>query len=116
MGDQAAVRGVEALWPALLVDRRPAGNTGEIAMRNTIILGGLIALLGLGTAALANDRSGLIDDDTARVTREASNDGRGERHHRYEHGRRYRDRNHESREHRRWSNENHDAHEAREYR
>jgi hypothetical protein len=87
-------------------------------MRNTIILGSLVALLGLGSAALASDQSGLNDNDTAQVTREASNDGRGDRRHRYERSERSRDR-HESREHRRSSherNESRDAHETREHR
>ena len=66
-------------------------------MRNTIILGSLVALLGLGSAALASDQSGLNDNDTAQVTREASNDGRGDRRHRYERSERSRDRHEFSR-------------------
>lgn len=83
-------------------------------MRRTIILGSLIALLGLGSAAQASDQSDL--NNGMQVRREASNDGRGDRY-RSEHGRRSRDdRQHESREHGRRSSENHDAQERREHR
>ncbi len=47
-------------------------------MRNTIILGTLLALFGLASIAQASDRPKLIDRDTAQVTREASGDSRGE--------------------------------------
>jgi hypothetical protein len=83
-------------------------------MRKTIILGSLIALLGLGSAAQASDHSDL--NNGTQVRREASNDGRGDRN-RSEHGRRSGDdRQHEFREHGRRSSENHDAHERREHR
>ena len=83
-------------------------------MRNTVILGSLFALLGLGSAALASDQSGMYDSDTAQVTRQTSNDDRGNRRERYEHGKRYRDRHHESREHSRSSHQNNAAHDAHE--
>jgi hypothetical protein len=66
-------------------------------MRNTIILGTFIALLGLGAVAQASDQTGSNDNDAIQVTREASHDERGDRHHRYERSERSRDR-HDSRE------------------
>lgn len=84
-------------------------------MRKTIILGSLIALLGLGSVALASDRSDRNDSGTAQVTRQASNDD-GDRHRRSGARRSRDDRQHESREHGRRSSGNHDAHERRERR
>ena len=73
-------------------------------MRNTIILGTFIALLGLGAVAQASDRTGSSDNDEIQVTREASHDDRSGRYHRYERSERSRDR-HDSREHGRSSHD-----------
>ncbi len=76
-------------------------------MRNTIILGTLLALFGLVAVAQASDHSGSRDQDRLRVSRDVSNDGRGDRHDRYERKHRSRDRHDESREHRGESREGH---------
>jgi hypothetical protein len=85
-------------------------------MRNTIILGSLLALIGLGAAvAQASDQAEMINQDAMQATREASNDGRGDRRHQYEATERSRHRSHESREHRRKSNDGTETHERREH-
>ena len=74
-------------------------------MRNTIILGTFIALLGLGAVAQASDQTGSSDNDAIQVTREASHDDRGGgRYHRHERSERSRDRR-DSREHGRSSHD-----------
>jgi hypothetical protein len=53
-------------------------------MRNTIIIGSVLALIGFASAAQASDWHRTSDQSAARVHREASDDSRGERHDRYE--------------------------------
>jgi hypothetical protein len=76
-------------------------------MRNTIIIGSVLALVGFASAVHAGDWYNVSDRGTARVEREASDDSRGERRERYERGDRSRERHDESRQHRRESREFH---------
>lgn len=95
-------------------------------MRNTLILGTLLALFGVASVVQASDRSQSRDGDTVQVSREAdtiqvsreaSHDG--DRHDRYE--RKDRSRHHESRDRRHESRAGHDEsrerhHESRDMR
>lgn len=66
-------------------------------MRNTIILGLLIAVCGFA-AAQASDYSNSSDRDRAKITSENSTEGRSERRERHERAERVRERHDESRE------------------
>ena len=83
-------------------------------MRNTIIIGSALALIGFTSVAQASDWYRTSDQGGARTYRELSDDARGERHERYER----RDRRHrEGRERHRESREmHHEFHERREHR
>ena len=87
-------------------------------MRNTLILGTLLALFGVASVVQAGDRSQSRDRDTVQVSREASHDG--DRHDRYERKDGSRERHHESRERRHESRAGHDesreGHESRDMR
>ena len=85
-------------------------------MRNTIILGLLVALFGFAAAAQASDRSELSDRDGQQVSREASIDNHREGHDRYERSDRSRARHDESREGRYESREGHDEYRERQHR
>jgi hypothetical protein len=86
-------------------------------MRNTIIIGSVLALVGFASVAQAGDRYNVSDPDAARVHREVSDDGRGERHDRYEGRDRSRERHDETSERRHESREMHDeSHEKRDHR
>jgi hypothetical protein len=75
-------------------------------MRNTIVIGTLLAVVGLAGMAQASDRSKTIDRDGISTTGEVSHDRRGDRHDRYERKNRTRERHDESHER---SRERHNA-------
>jgi hypothetical protein len=75
-------------------------------MRSTIIIGSILALVGLASVAQASDRDNVRDLNTTSVHREVSDDVRTERQHRRMH--RSRDRHDETTEHRRQPHETHD--------
>ena len=77
-------------------------------MRNTIVIGTLLAVVGFAAMAQASDRSKTIDRDEISTTGEVSHDSRGDRHDRYERKNRTRERHDESHER---SRERHDARE-----
>jgi hypothetical protein len=86
-------------------------------MRNTIIIGSVLALVGFVSAAQASDWRNVSDQGTARMHREVSDDSRSERHDRYERGDRSRERHDEISERRRESREMHDeSNERRDHR
>ncbi len=67
-------------------------------MRNSIILGTFLALFGLAAVAYASDRPQSGDQSGIQAASDASNDGRGESHDRYERKDRTGDRHDESRD------------------
>ena len=77
-------------------------------MRNTIVVGTLLAIVGFAAMAQASDRSTTIDRDGVSTTGEVSHDSRGDRHDRYERKNRTRERHGESHER---SRERHDTRE-----
>jgi hypothetical protein len=83
-------------------------------MRNTIILGTLLALFGVASVVQASDWSQSRDGDTVQVRREASHDGI--RHDRYERKDGSRERHHESGERREAPDESREGHESRDMR
>jgi hypothetical protein len=86
-------------------------------MRNTIIIGSVLALVGFASVAQARDSYKVGDRDTARVHREVSDDSRGERHDRYERRDQSRERHDETNERRHESRETHsESNEKRDHR
>jgi len=77
-------------------------------MRKTMILGSILALIGYGAVAMADDQSNSSAREQIKVQRDASNDMRGERHDRSERGDRSRERHEESREEQHESREMHE--------
>ena len=77
-------------------------------MRNSIVIGSVLALVGLASVAQASDWSKLSGRDATRVNREVSDDGRGDRHDRYERREQSHERRDQSGERRRESHEMHD--------
>ncbi len=67
-------------------------------MRNTIIVGSILALVGFASVVQASDRSKRSDHDVSRVHSEVSDDTRRERHNRYERSDRSRERHGETNE------------------
>lgn len=83
-------------------------------MRNTIILGTLLALFGVASVVQAGDRSQSRDGDTVQVRQEASHDG--DRHDRYERKDGSRERHHASGERREGHDESREGRESRDMR
>jgi len=67
-------------------------------MRNTIVIGTLLAVFGFAAVAQASDRSKMIDRDGVSTIGEVSHESRGDRHDRYERKDRTRERHDESHE------------------